>query len=35
MRAVVNTPPAKAGGFWLRLKTGLIATAADACRYTT
>jgi len=28
----VNTPPAKAGGFWLRLQAGLIGHAAD---YTT
>ena len=27
--AVVNTPPAKAGGFGLRLKAGLIGHTAD------
>jgi len=26
---IVNTPPAKAGGFGLRLKAGLIGHAAD------
>ena len=31
----MNTPPAKAGGFRLRLKAGLIGTSADGCRYTT
>jgi hypothetical protein len=32
---VVNTPPAKAGGFGLRLKAGSIGHAADYRRYTT
>ena len=31
----VNTPPAKAGGFGLRLKAGLIGHPADDRRYTT
>ena len=31
----VNTPPAKAGGFGLRLKAGSIGHSADCCRYTT
>ncbi len=31
----VNTPPAKAGGFGLRLKAGSVGTSADGCRYTT
>ena len=31
----VNTPPAKADGFGLRLKAGLVGTSADGCRYTT
>ena len=31
----MNTPPAKAGGFRLRLKAGLIGHSADCCRYTT
>jgi len=31
----VNTPPAKAGGFELRLTAGLIGPAADGYRYTT
>ena len=32
---LVNTPPAQAGGFRLRLKAGSIGHAADGCRYTT
>jgi hypothetical protein len=32
---VVNTPPAKAGGFGLRLKAGSIGPSADSRRYTT
>jgi len=32
---LVNTPPAKAGGFELRLKAGSIGPPADGCRYTT
>jgi len=32
---IVNTPPAKAGGFELRLKAGSIGRSADCCRYTT
>ena len=31
----VNTPPAKAGGFGLRLKAGSVGHSADCCRYTT
>jgi len=32
----VNEPPAKAGGFGLRLKAGLIGHTADSCSlYTT
>ena len=31
----VNTPPAKAGGFGVRLKAGLIGHSADGCRYVT
>jgi hypothetical protein len=34
-QAHVNTPPAKAGGFELRLKAGSIGHAADYRRYTT
>jgi hypothetical protein len=32
---IVNTPPAKAGGFGLRLKAGSIGHPANCCRYTT
>ncbi len=35
IRFQVNTPPAKAGGFGLRLKAGSVGTSADGCRYTT
>jgi len=31
----VNTPPAKAGGFGLRLEAGSVGHPADCCRYTT
>ena len=31
----VNTPPAKAGGFRLRLKAGLIGHSADSAAHTT
>ncbi|MBU2857755.1 hypothetical protein HF289_13020 [Acidithiobacillus ferrooxidans] len=32
---LVNTPPAQAVGFKLRLKAGSVGTKADGCRYTT
>jgi hypothetical protein len=36
LQTEVNEPPAKAGGFGLRLKAGLIGHAADSCSlYTT